>query len=224
MNQYEEFKGKIGRTHKESTPWWPEPKGLGKEYPNIIVILLDDTGFSQFGCYGSTIDTPNFNRLAENGLKYTNFHATPLCSPTRACLLTGRNHHSVGMRSIANFDTGFPNMTGEITPHAATIAEILREEGYTTFAVGKWHLTRHFNGSAAGPYDQWPLQRGFNRYYGFLDGMADQYYPLLVYDNHPVLINTEIKHAVFGVKKPRVFIRIKIPYTYESMYEKLKSL
>ena len=187
MNPFEEFKGKIGRTHKESTPWWPEPKGLGKDYPNIIVILLDDTGFSQFGCYGSTIDTPNFNRLAENGLKYTNFHVTPLCSPTRACLLTGRNPHSVGMRSIANFDSGYPNMTGEITPHAATIAEILREEGYTTFAVGKWHLTRHFNTSAAGPYHQWPLQRGFNRYYGFLDGMADQYYPLLVYDNHPIL-------------------------------------
>jgi len=187
MNPFEEFKGKIGRTHQESTPWWPEPKGLGKDSPNIIVILLDDTGFSQFGCYGSTIDTPNFNHLAENGLKYTNFHVTPLCSPTRASLLTGRNPHSVGMRSIANFDTGFPHMTGEITPHAATIAEILREEGYTTFAVGKWHLTKHINGSAAGPYDQWPLQRGFNRYYGFLDGMTDQYYPLLVYDNHPVL-------------------------------------
>jgi len=150
MNPFEEFKGKIGRTHKESIPWWPEPKGLGKDYPNIIVILLDDTGFSQFGCYGSTIETPNFNRLAENGLKYTSFHATPLCSPTRACLLTGRNPHSVGMRSVANFDSGYPHMTGEITPHAATIAEILREEGYTTFAVGKWHLTKHDKGSAAG--------------------------------------------------------------------------
>ncbi|UCG70151.1 MAG: arylsulfatase [Thermoplasmata archaeon] len=187
MNHFEDFKGTIGRTHKESTPWWPEPKGFGKDYPNVIVILLDDTGFAQLGCYGSTIETPNFDRLAEGGLRYNNFYTTPLCSPTRACLLTGRNHHSVGMRSLANFDSGYPHMRGEITPHAATIAEILRDNGYSTFAVGKWHLARSYHGSAAGPFDQWPLQRGFNRYYGFLDGMTDQYYPQLVYDNHPIL-------------------------------------
>ncbi|MHA2039221.1 MAG: sulfatase-like hydrolase/transferase, partial [Promethearchaeota archaeon] len=108
MSRFEEFKGKIGRTHKESTPWWPEPKGRGKDYPNIIFILFDDTGFSQFGCYGSNIDTPNIDRLAQGGLRYTNFHTTALCSPTRACLLTGRNHHAVGVRSISNYDTGFP--------------------------------------------------------------------------------------------------------------------
>jgi arylsulfatase len=187
MNEFEGFKGRIGRTHNESTPWWPEAKGFGKDNPNVIIILLDDTGFAQFGCYGSNIDTPNFDRLAESGLRYTSFHTTALCSPTRASLLTGRNHHSVGMRSLSHFDPGFPNMRGYITPHAATIAEILRENGYSTFAAGKWHLAPSMHGSSAGPFDQWPLQRGFNRYYGFLDGMTDQYYPQLVYDNHRIL-------------------------------------
>jgi arylsulfatase len=187
MNEFEDFKGKIGRTHNESTPWWPEAKGFGKDNPNVIIILLDDTGFAQFGCYGSNIETPNFDRLAESGLRYTSFHTTALCSPTRASLLTGRNHHSVGMRALSHFDPGFPNMRGYITPHAATIAEILGENGYSTFAVGKWHLAPSMHGSSAGPFDQWPLQRGFNRYYGFLDGMTDQYYPQLVYDNHRIL-------------------------------------
>jgi len=186
MSRFEEFKGKIGRTHTESTPWWPEPKGIGKDYPNIIVILFDDTGFSQFGCYGSNIDTPNIDRLAQGGLRYTNFHTTALCSPTRACLLTGRNHHTVGVRSISNYDTGFPHMRGYITPHAATIAEILRENGYSTLMVGKWHLAPMFQSSAAGPFENWPLQRGFNRYYGFMQGETDQFYPSLTYDNHPI--------------------------------------
>lgn len=189
MKKSEDFKGKIGRTHTESTPWWPEPKGLGKNYPNVIVILFDDTGFSQFGCYGSNIDTPNIDRLAEGGLRYTNFHTTALCSPTRACLLTGRNHHTVGVRAISNFDTGFPHMRGYITPHAATIAEILRENGYSTFMTGKWHLAPMWQASAAGPFENWPLQRGFNRYYGFMQGETDQFYPQLTYDNHPVIPN-----------------------------------
>jgi arylsulfatase A-like enzyme len=151
-----------------------------------VVILLDDTGFAHFGCYGSSIDTSNIDRLAKNGLQYTNFHVTPLCSPTRAALLTGRNHHSVGMRCISNFNTGYPNMRGHISNHAGTVAEVLREEGYTTFAVGKWHLCQMADASPAGPYDQWPLQRGFDRYYGFLDGETDQFSPDLTYDNHRV--------------------------------------
>ena len=150
----------------------------------MVVILLDDTGFSHFGCYGSDLVTPNIDRLAAGGLRYTNFHVTPLCSPTRASLLTGRNHHTVGMRSISNFDSGYPHMRGHITNHAATVAEVLRDEGYATFAVGKWHLCAMENASAAGPYDQWPCQRGFDRYYGFLEGETDQFYPELVYDNH----------------------------------------
>jgi len=186
MSNYDEFKGKIGKTYQQSEPWWPEPKGIGKNYPNIIVMLFDDMGFAQPGCYGSNIDTPNIDRLAREGLQYSNFHTTALCSPSRACLLTGRNHHTVGMRTLANIDSGYPNMRGFITPHAATIAEILRENGYSTLMTGKWHVTPMEQASAAGPFDHWPLQRGFNRFYGFMNGETDQYYPQLTYDNHPV--------------------------------------
>ena len=150
------------------------------------MILLDDTGFSHFGCYGSGLTTPAIDALAARGLRYSNFHVTPLCSPTRAALLTGRNHHTVGMRAISNFDSGYPHMRGHITHHATTMAEVLRDEGYATFAVGKWHLCAMENASAAGPYDQWPCQRGFDRFYGFLEGETDQFSPDLVYDNHSI--------------------------------------
>lgn len=182
--EYSGFGGRIGRTLADSEPDWPARPHPGETAPNVVFILFDDLGFSQFGCYGSTIETPNIDRLAESGLQYTNFHVTPLCSPTRASLLTGRNHHAVGMRSISNFSTGFPHMRGSISNHAATIAEVLRDTGYATFALGKWHLCPMADASAAGPFDQWPLQRGFDRYYGFLDGETDQFHPELVYDNH----------------------------------------
>ncbi|MHA1257836.1 MAG: sulfatase-like hydrolase/transferase, partial [Promethearchaeota archaeon] len=186
MKSYEPFKGKIGRTTEESTPWWPLPKRSNDGSPNIVVILFDDTGFSHFGCYGSTIETPNIDKLAEGGLRYTNFHTTALCSPTRACLMTGRNHHAVGMRAVSNIDTGFPNTRGYVTPHAATMAEILHEEGYINFMLGKWHLAPMHQASTAGPFDHWPLQRGFDRFYGFLQGETNQFYPELTYDNHHI--------------------------------------
>jgi len=186
MQGYEEFGGAIGRTLAESTPWWPTPRHPKADAPNILVILVDDLGFSHFSCFGSDLETPNIDALASDGLRYTNFHVTPLCSPTRAALLTGRNHHSVGMRGLSNWSSGYPSMRGHISPHAATMAELLREEGYTTFAVGKWHLAAMENASAAGPFDQWPLQRGFDRFYGFLDGETDQFAPDLVYDNHHI--------------------------------------
>jgi arylsulfatase len=150
----------------------------------VVLVVLDDSGFAHFGCYGSTIETPNIDALAAGGLKFTGFHTTALCSPTRACLLTGRNHHAVGMRAVSNFDTGFPNMRGAIPRSAATIAEILRESGYGTFAAGKWHLAPMYECSAAGPYANWPLQKGFDRYYGFLQGETDQFFPELTSDNH----------------------------------------
>ncbi|MBU3688103.1 MAG: sulfatase [Acidimicrobiales bacterium mtb01] len=184
MEEYEGFQGRIGRTHAESEPWWPTRAHPKSGSPNVIVILFDDLGFSHLGCYGSTIDTPNIDRLADEGLRFTNFHVTPLCSPTRAALLTGRNHHAVGMRSISNFNSGYPHMRGHISNNAATIAEVLRDTGYATFALGKWHLCPMTDCSAAGPFDQWPLQRGFDRFYGFLDGETDQFHPELVYDNH----------------------------------------
>ncbi len=186
MDQHEAFEGRIGRTYQESEPWWPPRPHPGEGAPNVVMVLLDDLGFGQLGCFGSTIDTPTIDRLAAGGLRYTNFHVTPLCSPSRAALLTGRNAHEVGMRSLANFSTGFPNMLGHISSHAATVGEVLRDEGYATFALGKWHLCQMEEASAAGPYDQWPCQRGFDRFYGFLDGETDQFHPELVYDNHAV--------------------------------------
>ena len=156
----EEFRGIINREVKDSEPWWPEPVLPEAGSPNIVVILLDDTGFSHLSCFGSIVETPNFDRLAANGLRYTNFHTTALCSPTRACLLTGRNHHSVGMRAISNFDTGFPNIRGRIAPSAATLAEVLEPVGYHTMMVGKWHLAPMREASAAGPFTDWPLQIG----------------------------------------------------------------
>jgi arylsulfatase A-like enzyme len=186
MAHLEEFGGTIGRTHQESEPWWPVAPHPGEGAPSVVVVLLDDLGFAQLGCYGSDIETPTIDRLAAGGLRYTNFHVTPVCSPTRASLLTGRNPHTVGMRSISNFNTGFPNMRGHITNHATTMGEVLRDAGYATFAVGKWHLCQMADASAAGPFDQWPLQRGFDRFYGFLDGETDQFNPELVHDNHHV--------------------------------------
>ncbi|MGI9611718.1 MAG: arylsulfatase [Acidimicrobiales bacterium] len=180
----EEFGGVIAREVADSEPWWPEPTLPADGSPNVVVILLDDTGFSHLGSYGSVIETPNFDRLADAGIRYTNFHTTALCSPTRACLLTGRNHHSVGMRAVSNFDTGFPNMRGRITPSAATLAEVLGPIGYHTMALGKWHLAPMREASAAGPFTDWPLQRGFNRFYGFLNGETDQFHPELCSDNH----------------------------------------
>ena len=179
----EPFEGRIGRTVYESEPWWPAPPtGSGK--PNVVLIVLDDTGFSHFGCYGSTIETPNIDRLAGNGLRYVNFHTTALCSPTRACLLTGRNHHSVGMRGVSNMDTGYPNMRGFLPRSAATMADVLRGAGYGTYATGKWHLTPMSECTASGPFHNWPLQRGFDRFYGFMQGETDQFYPELTRDNH----------------------------------------
>lgn len=177
------FEGVIGRTFDESTPWWP-PAQFKVDAANVVLVVLDDVGFAHLGCYGSSIETPNIDALAAGGLRYTGFHTTALCSPTRACVLTGRNHHAVGMRAISNFDTGFPNMRGAIPRSAATLAETLRENGYATFAAGKWHLAPMAECSAAGPFTNWPLQKGFDRYYGFLQGETDQFSPELTCDNH----------------------------------------
>ena len=154
--------------------------------PNVLLVLIDDMGFGASSAFGGPCRMPTADLLAEEGLRYSRFHTTALCAPTRAALLTGRNHHSVGMRCVSNFNTGFPSMTGHISNHAATVAEVLHGAGYATFAVGKWHLCPMEHASAAGPYDQWPLQRGFDRFYGFLDGETDQFHPELTYDNHRV--------------------------------------
>ena len=180
------FPGVIGRTVDQSRPAWPEPLRAKEGTPNVIFIVLDDTGFGQLGSYGSPIKTPNLDSLAANGLRYNNFHTTALCSPTRSAIITGRNHHSNAMSCITEGATGYPGSNGYIPFENGFLSEILLQKGYNTYAIGKWHLTPSEQGSAAGPFDRWPLGRGFERFYGFLGGDTHQYYPELVYDNHSV--------------------------------------
>ena len=180
------FPGRMGRTIGESDPAWPAPLRAKKGAPNVLFIVLDDTGFGQLGCYGSPIHTPNLDKLAKHGLLYSNMHTTALCSPSRSCMLTGRNHHSNAMSCITEGSEGYPGSNGMIPFENGFLSEMLLQHGYNTYAVGKWHLTPAEQISAAGPYDRWPLGRGFERYYGFLGGDTSQYYPDLVYDNHQV--------------------------------------
>jgi arylsulfatase A-like enzyme len=180
------FEGQIGRTFADSRAWWPPLSSAPEGAPNVVVVLLDDVGYAQFGAYGSDIATPTFDRLAAHGRRYANFHTTALCSPTRACLLTGRNHHSNGMARVVELASGFPGYNATIPRENGFLSEILRLHGYATFAVGKWHLTPATEMSAGSPRDKWPLGRGFDRYYGFMDGETDQYHPQLVCDNQPI--------------------------------------
>jgi arylsulfatase A-like enzyme len=180
------FSGVIGRTFDVSSPAWPQPLRAKEGAPNVLFIVQDDTGFGQMGCYGSPIETPNIDQLAAGGLLFNNMHTTALCSPTRSCIITGRNHHSNAMSCITEASTGYPGGNGNIPFENGMLSEMLLQQGYNTFALGKWHLTPADQASAAGPYDRWPLGRGFERFYGFLGGDTHQYYPELVYDNHSV--------------------------------------
>ena len=177
------FPGVIGRTFDESKPAWPAPRRAKNGAPNVLFIVLDDTGFGHLGCYGSPINTPNIDALAKDGLLYNNMHTTALCSPSRSCMLTGRNHHSNGMSCITEGSTGYPGGNGIIPFENGFLSEVLLQNGYNTYAIGKWHLTPAEQTSAAGPYDRWPLGRGFERYFGFLGGDTHQYSPALVRDN-----------------------------------------
>ncbi len=177
---------RIGRTLAESTPFWPPAPSPPKTAPNILIVLFDDVGFSDFGCYGSPIKTPTIDGLAAAGVRLNGFHTTAMCSTTRAALLTGRNHHSVGVGCLANFDSGFPGYRGKISREAATLPEMLRPHGYRNYMVGKWHVTSLTETGPTGPFDGWPLGRGFDRYYGFMDAETDQYAPELVRDNTPI--------------------------------------
>ena len=181
-----EFKGVIGRSVTESTPWWPEPVRAREGSPNVLFIVLDDVGYGQISCFGGLCETPNLDRLAARGVRFGNFHTTALCSPTRSCLLTGRNHHSNAMASIVEFGSGFPGYTGVIPFENGFLAEMLTPHGYAAYAVGKWHLTPHWEMNMGARKDRWPLGRGFERFYGFLGGDTNQWEPELVSDNHPV--------------------------------------
>jgi arylsulfatase len=182
------FPGRIGRTWEVSEPAFPVAPSPPKGAPNILYIILDDVGFGWSSTFGGLVETPNITKLADNGLKYTNFHTTALCSPTRACLLTGRNHHSVGMANITELATGYPGYNGRQPQDKAAIGSILHEYGYVSYAFGKWHNTASEETGPTGPYDRWPSGPvfGFDRFYGFFGGDSNQWYPKLYLDRQPI--------------------------------------
>ncbi len=182
------FRGVVNVDVTQSVPdWEPYTQPIPPEgSPNVVYIVLDDVGYSAMSPFGGLIDTPNIERIAQRGLAYTNFHTTALCSPTRSCLMTGRNHTTNGMGTITEAASGFPSSNGHIPFECGTVAEVLGELGWNTYMVGKWHLTAEDEMNMASRKTQWPLGRGFERFYGFLGAEANQWYPDLVYDNHPV--------------------------------------
>jgi arylsulfatase A-like enzyme len=184
----EPFKGTINIDIRDSEPDWTpfEPPKAPDRAPNVVYIVLDDVGFSAMSCYGGPIQTPNIDRIAAQGVRYTQWHTTALCSPTRACLLTGRNHTRNSMACITEAAVGFPNASGTIPPENGMLPEILGERGWNTYMVGKWHLCPTDEMNLAATRRNWPTGRGFERFYGFLGAETNQWYPDLVYDNHPV--------------------------------------
>ncbi|MEM9515538.1 MAG: arylsulfatase [Actinomycetota bacterium] len=182
----EPFPGVIGRTLDESTPAWPAPQRAPDGSPNVVVVLWDDVGFGQFSAFGGLCETPTLDRLADSGLRYSNFHTTALCTPTRGSLMTGRNHHSIGMSAITETSLGYPAHNCFVGREHGFMSEVLLDAGYNTFAVGKWHLTPPTESTTAGPFHRWPLGRGFERFYGFMAGSTDHWHPDLTHDNQPV--------------------------------------
>src|SRR5262245_24970307 len=183
------FQGTIGATWKDSKPDYPRPLAAPKGAPNVLLILTDDTGFGHAATFGGAVPTPSLDRVAASGLRYNRFHTTALCSPTRAALLTGRNHHSVGTGVIIEMGTGFPGYTGLVPASAAGLPQILRLNGYATAAFGKWHNTPATEISPAGPFDRWPTGStwGFEQFYGFMNGETNQWYPVLYRNLAPVV-------------------------------------
>ncbi len=179
------YGGVVGKTLAESKEWWPEPVKAPKGAPNVVWVLLDDVGFGASSTFGGLIKTPTFDALAAQGLRYTNFHTAGICAPTRSALLTGRNHHSVHVGGFSHtaLSAGFPGYDGRIPSSKGTIAEILRDNGYNTFAVGKYGVTPDEDATDAGPFDRWPSGKGFDHFFGFLGSQTDQYKPDLVEDN-----------------------------------------
>jgi arylsulfatase A-like enzyme len=182
------FQGVTNVDIRDSVPDWApfEPSKAPEGAPNVVYIVLDDVGFSAMRCYGGPIETPNIDRIAADGVRYTQWHTTALCSPTRSCLLTGRNHTRNSMACITEAAIGFPNASGTIPPENGMLPEILGELGWNTYMVGKWHLCPEAEMNLASSRRNWPSGRGFERWYGFLGAETNQWYPDLVYDNHPV--------------------------------------
>ncbi|HVM57671.1 MAG TPA: arylsulfatase [Gaiellaceae bacterium] len=182
------FEGVVDVDIRDSQPDWApfEPPKAPEGAPSVVYIVLDDVGFSAMSCYGGPVPTPNIDKLAAEGVRYTQFHTTALCSPTRACLLTGRNHTRNSMACITEAAIGFPNASGTIPPENGMLSEILGELGWNTYLVGKWHLCPEDEMNLASTRRNWPTGRGFERWYGFLGAETNQWYPDLVYDNHLV--------------------------------------
>ena len=182
------FKGVVNVDIRDSEPDWApfEPPKAPDGAPSVVYIVLDDVGFSAMSCYGGPIETPNIDKIAAEGVRYTQWHTTALCSPTRSCLLTGRNHTRNSMACITEAAIGFPNASGTIPPENGMLPEILGERGWNTYMVGKWHLCPEDEMNLASTRRNWPSGRGFERWYGFLGAETSQWYPDLVYDNHPV--------------------------------------
>ena len=182
----EKFGGVIKEEAKDSKPYWPPRVVPPKGAPNILLIMTDDSGYGVSSAFGGVIPTPALERIAKAGLRYTQFHSTALCSPTRAAIITGRNHHSVGFGVIGEMATGYPGYDSVIGPESATIGRILSDNGYATSWFGKNHNTPSFQYSAAGPFDQWPSGMGFQYFYGFMGGESDQWTPYLFQDHTPI--------------------------------------
>src|SRR5690349_8046498 len=180
------FGGEINLQASQSKPFWPAQVVPPKGAPNVLLIMTDDQGYGVSGTFGGVIPTPALDRIARMGLRYTQFHSTALCSPTRAALITGRNHHSVGFGQVSEFATGYPGYDSIIGPENATIGRILSDNGYATSWFGKNHNTPAFQYSAAGPFDQWPSGMGFQYFYGFMGGESDQWTPYLFRDHTQV--------------------------------------
>ena len=178
------FQGTIGRFYDESTAWWPDEPRAAPGTPNVVLVVLDDVGFAQLGCFGSDIETPVIDGLAADGLRFSSFHTTALCSPTRSCLLTGRNHHVNGMGRVIELATGFPGYDSRLPRSSGLLPEILTPEGFAAWAVGKWHLTPEEEVHLGASRARWPLGRGFERFYGFFPGETHQFAPYLASDNH----------------------------------------
>ncbi|MED5812737.1 arylsulfatase [Mycolicibacterium sp. 050232] len=183
-----QFNGRIELDIRDSEPdWGPYAAPTAAENaPNVLYLVWDDTGIATWDCFGGLVEMPAMSRIAERGVRLSQFHTTALCSPTRASLLTGRNATTVGMATIEEFTDGFPNCNGRIPYETALLPEVLAENGYNTYCLGKWHLTPLEESNLAATKRHWPCSRGFERFYGFMGGETDQWYPDLVYDNHPV--------------------------------------
>ena len=208
----QKFEGKIERDAKDSRPFWPARVVPPKGAPNVLLIITDDAGYGVASTFGGVIPTPALDRIANNGLRYTNFHSTALCSPTRAALITGRNHHSVGYGVIAEQATGYPGYDSIITKDKATIGRILTDNGYHTAWFGKNHNTPEYQSSQAGPFDQWPTGMGFEYFYGFMGGDTNQWEPGNLVRNttpiYPYLGKPGWNLMKNGVSGERVFIRL----------------